>query len=280
MSSKKVDLIQIGFQKCGTTSLYRWLRQHPDLEFYNGRKDPQFFNREKNWREKIDLYHSHFSDPNKLWAEASDQYTTFPEFTGTAKKIYDYNPDIKFVAVIRDPVERTLSHYDFNKLRGGARGDNKEEVILEASKYTFRSQYFLQLKQFLELFKKEQFKIVLFDELKENPKQVLSDTFNYLGIQDISEELNYDHSKSTVGEYHQKFKYKKLINSAFFKTVKKLSPSSIRRSLKPIFYGKASKKTGFTIHFKQTLWKIFDEDISRMESHFNLNLDSWRNKYI
>ncbi|QNL20580.1 sulfotransferase [Hyphobacterium sp. CCMP332] len=271
--------MQIGFQKCGTTSLYRWLRQHPALHFYNGKKDPQFFNREKDWKNKIDLYHSNFSDNSKLWSEASDQYSTFPEFRNTAKRLFEYNPDLKFVAVIRHPVDRSLSHYDFNKLRGGARGEDEEKVILNASKYITRSQYYLQLKQFRKYFPKDQIKIVLFDDFKTSPEKVLSSIFQFLDIEDISNSLNYNQSKSTVGEYHQKFKYKKLIASDGFKWLRKISPSGIRKSLKPVFYGKTDKKTTFSNQFKNVLWQLFEEDINSLEKEFDLDLSTWKNKY-
>ena len=125
---QRIDFIVGGIQKCGTTALYRLLRQHP-MVIGSGPKEPFFFSRRRNSQlteEQIDTYHGAWLkkadrfESDKLYFEASADSCFLGG--GAGKSFFDplphikaYNPEIKIIALFRDPVERFYS--EWNMLR-------------------------------------------------------------------------------------------------------------------------------------------------------------------
>ena len=145
-------LFIIGSQKCGTTTLARWLDQHPKLSLCSD-KEPSYFSiRFKEISERH--YHNLFKKKeheNKLFFEASTSYTFYPFFPEVPKRIYKYNNEAKFIYIVRDPIERIKSHYKHNWIKGYTRKSFIEEVSSNPE-YIFNSSYGLQLRQYLKYF--------------------------------------------------------------------------------------------------------------------------------
>ena len=107
----------IGAQKSGTTALAQQLGGHPRI-CLSSEKEPASSTSSDDWRSGLDAYHALFAPaPGQLCLEASTMYTFLPEFGGTHDRIHDYNPDVKLLYVMRDPVERMLSNYAFRRVR-------------------------------------------------------------------------------------------------------------------------------------------------------------------
>ena len=105
----KPSFIIIGAQKAGTTALYRYLQQHKSILGSNP-KEIHYFDTYGNLNYKN--YHKHFPKRNifpKLTFEATPRYLYFP---GTAKKLYDYNPNLKLIVSLRDPISRAYSAWN------------------------------------------------------------------------------------------------------------------------------------------------------------------------
>ena len=125
---QRIDFIVGGIQKCGTTALYRLLRQHPML-IGSEPKEPHFFSRRRNSQlteEQIETYHGAWLkkadrfESGKLYFEASPDSCFLRG--GAGKSFFDplprikaYNPEIKIIVLLRDPVERFYS--EWNMLR-------------------------------------------------------------------------------------------------------------------------------------------------------------------
>ena len=104
----------IGAQKCGTSALYNYLCEHPDV--LPGRtKEIHFFNRDKRYFGLgINYYHSQFPLPSQLGEygvtfDATPVYIYCPE---CPKRIYNYSPRAKMILLLRDPVERAFSAWN------------------------------------------------------------------------------------------------------------------------------------------------------------------------
>ena len=98
----------IGAGKSGTTSLWLYLNRHPDIALSRN-KEPAFFVR-PNFREDLDWYESLF-EPARIVGEASTVYTAHPVFDGVPERIHSLVPTPKLIYLVRDPVERAISHY-------------------------------------------------------------------------------------------------------------------------------------------------------------------------
>ena len=113
----------IGTMKGGTTSLHRYLRQHPEV-FMPERKELNFFldeyagppidpPEERNWSRGITWYERQFAGAERERAvgEASANYSRYPTYPGVAERIAEVVPKVKIIYLVRNPIDRVFSHY-------------------------------------------------------------------------------------------------------------------------------------------------------------------------
>ena len=207
----------IGVQKGGTTSLHNYLLQHSKL-ISPEIKELHFFDTNKNY--KLQNYVKQFPKrflKNKLSFEATPRYLYYPK---VAKKIFNYNSEMKFIILIRDPVKRAYSAYNMYKQFQDNVGmleffkqveiENSNEQIysifykdkfpsfqeyvdfeLENSNNLIepsiikRGYYFDQIKEYLKYFKLQQFLFIDSDNLKINTLQELNRVSRFLNIKNF-----------------------------------------------------------------------------------------------
>ena len=109
------SLISPGVQKCGTTYLYFGLTNHPKIS-ESSIKENNFYihgNSDGKFKSGIEVYSSAFvHDPNQIIVDFSPKYMMVPE---SAEFIYQTNRNAKFIIILRDPVDRTYSHYRYQE---------------------------------------------------------------------------------------------------------------------------------------------------------------------
>ena len=108
-------------------------------------------------------------------------YTFLPEFGGTHERIHAYNPDVKLVYVMRDPVERILSNYAFRRVRR-LTADSPESRSVTDPTFVNRSRYGMQLRPYFELFPAEQIHLMVFEEHLADPTGSLKELAGFLGV--------------------------------------------------------------------------------------------------
>jgi hypothetical protein len=275
-----VDFMVIGAAKCGTTSLAYELSQHPKINF-SKIKEPHFFSQVKDWRKNIQEYHNLFDEEEgKIYGEASPYYTLHPEFIDTSKRIFEYNPKIKLIYIIRNPIERIYSNYKFqhafNLLKYPLKDMEKE--ILENPIYINRSKYFMQIEQYLKYFPKEQLLICHLEEYIENNTKVLNNIHTFLGIDNLISEKN---SKNVV---HLNDTSKIANLTKFGNYVARLPfiydlPRPLKHLFRPFFTVKMNHFIEMSPLFQEKLWAILHEDISKMSHFSEKNLvETWGKK--
>jgi hypothetical protein len=104
----------IGAQKSGTSALHRYLCKHPDI-LPGSNKEIHFFDRDKNYHRGLNWYHRHFpllwkSGEGRVTLDASPSYIYHRK---TPERIYKYSPHAKMILLLRDPVERAYSAWNF-----------------------------------------------------------------------------------------------------------------------------------------------------------------------
>jgi hypothetical protein len=105
----KPTFMIIGAQKAGTSSLYQYLSQHPDI-ISSQPKELHYFDTLHPTSGKIyDKYYPYGFFSKKITFEATPRYLYFP---GTAKRLFDYNKKLKFIVILRDPVDRAYSAWN------------------------------------------------------------------------------------------------------------------------------------------------------------------------
>jgi hypothetical protein len=175
------NLIVIGGLKCGTTSLHHYLNLHPAIEMSRP-KELNFFVAELNWPLGAGWYSGHFSAEARVRGETSPHYTNRPRFEGVAERMRETIPDARLVYMVRDPIDRMLSHYLHNA--GGGYDDRPLELALadERSAYIDRSRYAYQLEPYLEAFGAERIRIVAREELKSERAATMRRLFEFLEV--------------------------------------------------------------------------------------------------
>jgi hypothetical protein len=175
------NLIVIGGLKCGTTSLHHYLNLHPEVEMSRP-KELNFFVEELNWPLGADWYSSHFSASAPVRGETSPHYTNRPRFERVAERMRSVVPDARLIYMVRDPIDRMLSHYLHN-LGGGYDERPLAEALSDPdSGYVARSRYFLQLEPYLESFGHDRIEIVAREELKRDRAATMRHLFELLGV--------------------------------------------------------------------------------------------------
>src|SRR5215211_1496876 len=145
------NLIVIGGLKCGTTSLHHYLNLHPQVEMSRP-KELNFFVAELNWPLGADWYASHFEASAPIRGESSPHYTNRPRFNGVAARMRSVLGEPGLIYMVRDPLDRMLSHYIHN-VAGGYEDRPLTEALADPhSSYVARSRYFFQLEPYLEAF--------------------------------------------------------------------------------------------------------------------------------
>jgi len=200
----KPDFIIIGAQKAGTTALYFMLKGHSLVAGANSKEIHYFDNDEWYSRKKLYEYHAHFQLPykmkrNSLFFEATPSYLYHPR---VAKRLYDYNPNLRLIVVLRDPAFRALSawtmyHHHFKTGHQKYLHDDRSfsEAIAEDLKnidadnyysnhkgYIKRGLYYEQIKEYLNYFNPGQILIIDYNELKNHVSETVKKICNFLNI--------------------------------------------------------------------------------------------------
>lgn len=200
------DFMIIGAQKAGTTSLYSYLAQHPHL-FASHRKEVHFFDgglnpRVNTFRRKERWYRAHFPRAGELGSrgqafEASPLYLFNPL---APRRIHDLLPGVRLIALLRNPVERAISHYFHERRKGRetlpvmeAMQAEEERLapVIEAQDYksdafrrcSYKSRgiYHRQLKRYLDYFPRENLLVMDSDDLFRRPAQALRRVLDFVG---------------------------------------------------------------------------------------------------
>ena len=176
------NLIVIGGLKCGTTSLHHYLGLHPEIGMSRP-KELNFFVAELNWDLGEDWYANHFSADDPVRGETSPHYTNEPRFAGVAERMARVLGDeAKVVYMVRDPIDRMLSHYLHNAAGGYENRPPEIALADRPSAYVDRSRYAFQLEPYLDAFGADRVAIVSREELKDERAATMRRLFDFAGV--------------------------------------------------------------------------------------------------
>ena len=199
-----LDFLIIGAQKCATTTLFEHLRHHPSISMPIEKEVP-FFTRPDcspaTWNDYAEKAFDACS--KKLRGKATPQYMADPEVPA---QLHQLMPGTKLIAILRDPIERTISHYYMAKRRGTETRSLEEAIATvlqpevihsnrykkvpshndgyesESDFYLAWSEYGRSLRGFREFFPADQLLVIYMDDLAKQPEQTLDRILVYLGL--------------------------------------------------------------------------------------------------
>jgi hypothetical protein len=215
---KTPDFIIIGAQKCGTSTLFHHLRKHPEICLPN-KKQLLFF--DENYAKGMEFYFQYFHrknlpDQTYCTGEASPFYFFHPL---AASRIQQHFPDIKLILLLRNPINRSYSHYQHQRRKGRISilfenaihlepevlkqkkeayfdEENHSDLIYRRFSFLARSRYSEQLPLWYQHFGKDQILIIKSEDYFIDPTAIFSQVFEFLGLLAFKLEITKEHQVS------------------------------------------------------------------------------------
>jgi hypothetical protein len=195
----------IGAMRSGTTSLHRYLLEHPAV-FLPRAKEMHFFDDRYNLG--LEWYASQFSiaGPESRIGEATPNYMHDPVALDRISKIM---PEARLVVILRNPVDRAYSHYWHNRARGREPLSFEEAIAAEPERlarsrqdrrtysYVDRGRYYEQLMMIRDRLPNAHVFVCLFDDLVRDPRSLFAGLCEFLGVDDqvvptqLGQQVNY-----------------------------------------------------------------------------------------
>jgi hypothetical protein len=298
---KYPDFLIVGAARSGTTSLYHYLRQHPDI-FMPKEKEPRFFMfadsppdafftrdfRKPVWQ--LEEY-SRLFEPAKegqLLGEASVDYLAFPD--EVIRNIKKYIPDwqkLKIIIILRNPIERAYSAYLHNQILPNVDSSLSLETTLDQTRDLLISKglsmsnsigagfYFDNVKAYHDNF--PHIKIFLYDELKKDAGNLVKDVYRFFGIDDsFAPDIEKKHNPSGVmrSEMLGRMLKPKAISSKI--PLVKLIPLHIRAAItEKLRLLNLGQKPEMKEETRQYLKNFYRQDILKLQDLIKRDLSAW-----
>jgi hypothetical protein len=207
---RKLDFVVVGAQKSGTTTLYEYLRRHPELCLPAAKEVPYFShdaNYARDWGEYLRKAFP-FADEGNKWGTVTPHYMvgglyepgspdTASDERTVPERIHRLLPDVRLIAILRDPVERARSHHAMaamnewdkrpfvravEELLDPAALREARRYPSETTGYVVWGEYGRILSGYLDVFEREQLLVLYSSELKQDPDEVLRRVFAFLDV--------------------------------------------------------------------------------------------------
>lgn len=170
------DFLIAGAPRSGSTSLYRMIDEHPSI-FMARPKEIGYFS---GWHdEDLEWYEAHFADANidQKAGEATPWYMHDPAAVDEIARVV---PGVKIIVILRDPVDRTYSHYWMERVRG--RADGTFEEYLDSSDVLGISMYADHLSYIAERFPRDHMLVVFQEDLKLDASALYAEVCGFLDV--------------------------------------------------------------------------------------------------
>ena len=274
--ANRPDFVFVGPDKSGSSWLFKVLQSHPEC-FVPDCKDiyyfDKYFGRGEEWY--LDFFKS-ANDHHKSIGEISHGYLYEPD---SPRRIHDAFPEMKIIATLRSPVERSISHF-FYLRSGGLIDSDIRSAVAERPGIIQSSLYHDPVNRYLNVFPREQLHITFFEGLKHDPKAFAYEIFRFLGIAEVD---CLDFSKrvrearkprNVILARAMKLGAIKARDMGLTRLVGKIKNSDLAEKLyTPLI---DSEKSQISEEDKAWLLEYFLEDIEKLQDLLDVDLSHWK----
>lgn len=292
------NFLVIGAGKAGTSSIYYYLKQHPQV-YMSPLKEPKFFalegetlNYQGPDREIVNRVSvNNLKDYQNLFqgasteiaiGEASPMYLYSPK---APSKIKTYLPQVKLIAILRDPVERAFSSFT-HLLREGYETLSFERALAEEENriqkkwaplwhYKQKGYYYEQLKRYYDIFDREQIQVYLYEDLQTNSTNLIQSIYDFVGVDHT---FIPDLSKKNVsGNPKSRWVHDLFTKDNPIKTLlKPLFPKQLRRNIADTAIEQnLGAKPMLSSETHHQLQQLYREDILQLQDLIGRDLSAW-----
>jgi hypothetical protein len=282
----------VGAQKAGTTSLYHYLNQHPQV-YMSSRKEPHFF----------EGMHSEFRRPGRrsvpvkdlaeyqaLFAGASDEsaigeasasYLFSPRAPGLIKSSV---PDAKIIAILRNPADRAYSNFLYcvqvgrEPLGSFVEGLQAEEARTRDKwgplwYYKQKGFYYAQVKRYFDTFGRDQVGVWLYEDLRNDTFGILGEVFRFLGIDEyFVPDASSEYNPSGIPRVGRLYAGVRMLTARNPALVERVIPARLRGYVKRRIF---AKPPPFPPEVRRQLTDSYREDILRLQELIGRDLSAW-----
>jgi len=274
-----------GAPKAGTTSVYHYLDEHPNV-FMSDPKETWFFksgnvgNLEHYSRTYFEGY-----DGERAVGEGTTAYMGHPEVPA---RIAQHIPDAKLIFLLRNPVERVYSQYWFRLQRGKFRPTTSfSEAIREQNDNALGvglielGRYYRHLTHYEQHFDRSQMLVLLFRDLRENSKALMHDLYSFIGVDPSFTPGEMDKYNST--RYPKSMPAYRAID-AVWQPIRKAIPDALIRATKPLrsagkqllYQQEAQEKPEMSFEDRQYLRALYREPNEKLADWLDRDLSHWQ----
>jgi len=279
----------VGAPKAGTSSLYNYLRQHPEI-YMSPVKEPHFFSSSYIVRQNlyyksklvdnIDDYQKLFSEAidQKAVGEASTSYLFYPEVPG---KIKEMRPDALIIIMLRNPIDRCFSHYLMDYRLGLIKAPLQDVISgkiqqtigsLYYQQYIDLGLYYQQVKRYYDVFGRNAVKVILFDDFTKQTIRIVQEIYCFLKVdKSFSPDLKKSYNAYKLPKH-------RLIDVAYRSTLlRKLGKMLLTGRFLTILEKKlfTNEKPELNNNLTIELLSIFYKDIKKLEILLDRELSVW-----
>ena len=294
------NFIVLGTEKSGTTSVYYYLDQHPDV-FMSPIKETNFFvfdgpipdaikwPKPQRFRVRtFDAYRQLFQriSTEKAIGEASPSYLYTPS---VAERIHRRLPNAKMIVILRDPADRAYSGYTM-RLRNATETRSFSQAIRDEdagvyepgweyakAHYVGLGFYARQLKPYLKLFGRSQVAIYLFEDLKADGPGFMREVFRFLEVDDtFATDTSLRHNASGVPR--SRLFGPVLRETPLSRAVKKLLPPALRKRAMVVqerLRGRLLRKETLPAEIRAGLVAGYRDDVLELQEMIQRDLSHW-----
>lgn len=289
------NFLIIGAAKGGTTSLYYYLSQHPQI-YMSPVKEPRFFaleGEDLNFSSPDELFIENsvicFDDYQKLFDGVTDEIAigeASPLYLYSKKapsRIKHYVPEVKLIAILRDPVDRAYSSYMHYVREGYEKYSFSEALEAEEKRiqenwvymwyYKRCGYYYEQIKRYLDIFDSSQIKVCLYDDLRNDTSLFLKDIFDFLGVdKSFTPDLSI---LNASGVPKSRLLYNLLDRGNSIRSAFKMLPQDLRRAVANPLRKWNLEKPSLSPDIASELRHIYRNDILSVQDLLGRDLSLW-----
>jgi hypothetical protein len=271
------NFLIIGAMKAGTTSLYHYLKQHPQV-FMSEPKELHFFVEELNWHQGWRWYQDHFAGAAGAVAigEASASYAKYPIHADVPERISHFLPEVRLIYVVRQPIERIRSEYVHQVLMGRER-DPIDRAVINNPQYVNHSRYSFQIEQYLRHFTSDQLLVITSEQLRSQRKETVQLVSAFIGVEEIADPAWLEHEYYRTDQrrdYNAIMRW--LIAIAARRHLTRLIPRSVKDLLRrPVNRFVQLDQIRISEEVRQELEDMLRDDVRRLRMYVGEDFDGW-----
>lgn len=296
-AKNEIDFFLVGAARCGTTTLYSYLKNH-EAVFLPNVKEPNYFSEvespkkedytlpepNKKYHAKIikseSVYDALYRNAkkNQLKGDTSPSYIWD---RNTAKKIYEHNHKAKIIISLRHPVDRAYSHYIMNYYTGVDTNKSFSEALKSepntmwgsCNQYLEMSAYYEQVKIYYDLFPKDQIKILVYEDWISNLQEEVEGIFEFLKIEPSEAVYNNEVNSNKIKPIKKIRLLNMLRQNSIKGVIKKVLGQEHIDNLKARFFNVDVEIEKIDAELRCKLYSGFEEDIKKLSQLTRVDLE-------